>query len=80
MAPVQYPGITKEEFASAMSGWDAVISNSLAGGKTIFYEYETIDKITSADIKSFTTIQCLTDNIGGLHPYITIESVLNIQQ
>lgn len=78
--PVEYPGIIREEFASAMGGLEPVYNTALSGGKTIFFEHETIDQITSADIKSFRLIQNLTDNIGGLYPYMPIDDILNIQQ
>lgn len=78
-APVEYPGTIREEFASATGGFKGVEDSRLAGGKTIFFEHEGINLITYADEKVFTTIQCLTDNIGGLYPYIPIEDILKIQ-
>lgn len=78
--PIYYKGIIKEEFASAMAGWEPVGDSRLSGGKTIYYESESIDEIIKADIKIFTVIKCLTDNTGGLYPYMPIDDLLKLQE
>lgn len=79
MDPQAYPGVTREECASALAGVDVVRNTILAGGKTIFYESEAIDLITDADIKAIRLIENFTNRIGNYKPKKSIEEVLKIQ-
>jgi len=78
--PYNYPGAVYEEGASALVGFDDTVSTSLVGGKTIFYEFEAIDIITTADIKAIKLAENLTYEIGNLWPKIPIDDILKIQE